>query len=72
MILHNIIQSIFVAAGLTALLASLFNWEWFFATQNAGFIVKSLGRKGSRILYGAVGALLIVAAIYFYYRIKDL
>ena len=72
MVLHSIIQTIFVAAGLTALLASIFNWEWFFTTKNADFIVKNLGRRGGRIIYGAVGVLLITAAIYFYYKVQAL
>lgn len=72
MILHHIIQTIFVIAGITAIAASLFNWEWFFTARNAEFIVKRIGRTKSRVLYGIIGLLSIVAAIYFYYEIKEL
>lgn len=69
MILHNVIQTIFVIAGITAMLAALFNWDWFFTARNAEFIVKRLGRNGSRILYGTAGLLFIIAAVYFYYKV---
>ena len=29
------VQGIFAIAGLTALLASILNWNWFFTAQNA-------------------------------------
>ena len=66
MIIHHIIQVIFLLAGITALLASLLDWEWFFTTENTRFIVKHVGRKGARITYGILGMLLIAAAVYFY------
>lgn len=72
MILHNIIQTIFVVAGVIAMLAALFNWEWFFTARNAEFIVKRLGRTRSRIVYGVAGLLFIIAAVYFYYQIEKL
>ncbi len=70
MILHNIIQTIFVVAGLIAVAAALLDWDWFFTARNAEFIVKNLGRERSRILYGAIGVLFIVAAVFFYYKVE--
>lgn len=70
MILHHIIQTIFVIAGVTTLLASLFDWDWFFTAKNAEFIVQPLGRKRSRIVYGAIGLLLIATAVFFYYKVE--
>ena len=70
MILHNIVQAIFMVAGIISLLASLLDWEWFFTTDNASFLVTRLGRKGARCVYGAIGVIFIAAAIYFYYRIE--
>ena len=72
MILHNFVQAIFMLVGLIALLASLFNWDWFFTADNASFLVKRLGRNGARWAYGALGAVFIAAAVYFYYRIQGL
>ena len=72
MILHNIVQAIFLLAGIISLLASLLDWDWFFTTDNASFLVKWLGRNGARWAYGAIGATFIAAAVYFYYRIEKL
>ena len=72
MILHNIVQIIFLLSGIVSLLASLFNWDWFFTADNAGFLVKRLGRNGARWAYGTIGAFFIAAAIYFYYQIENL
>jgi len=70
MILHNVVQVIFLLAGIVSLLASLLDWDWFFTADNARFLVKRLGRNGARWAYGIIGALFIIAAIYFYYRIE--
>ncbi len=72
MFFHHLIQTIFLLTGTTSLLASLFNWDWFFNTKNAEPVVKSLGREKSRWLYGAIGIILIAAAIGFYYRIRGI
>ena len=70
MILHNVVQAIFLLAGAISLLSSLFDWEWFFTTDNARFAVKKFGRKGARWIYGTVGLLLMAAAVYFYFQIE--
>lgn len=57
---------IFAIAGIIALLASLFNWGWFFTAQNAQYIVKRYGRQKARLIYGALGLALIIMATYFY------
>ncbi len=72
MFLHHLIQTIFLLAGVTSLLAALLNWEWFFNTKNAEPVVRTFGREKSRWLYGVIGIILIAAAIGFYYRIKGL
>lgn len=71
MIAHNILQTIFLIAGIIVLLAALLNWEWFFASRNAAPVVRYFGRTKSRLLYGAAGVFLIAAAIGFYYHIKN-
>lgn len=70
MILHNVIQTIFVVAGVIAILASVLNWEWFFTARNAEIVVKRLGRTKSRWLYGTAGVIFIAVAVYFYYEIQ--
>ena len=60
MIVHHIIQAIFLLAGVIALLASLLDWEWFFTTENTRYLVKKFKRKGVRWIYGIAGVLLFV------------
>ena len=47
-----IVQGIFALAGITSLLASLLNWNWFFTTRNAQTIVRNVGRGRARLFYG--------------------
>lgn len=70
MILHNVVQAIFMLTGIIALLASLFNWDWFFTADNAQFIVKKTGRNRARWIYGAIGVVFMAAALFFYFEIK--
>lgn len=70
MFLHNVVQTIFLLAGIVSLLASLLDWDWFFTADNAGFLVKRLGRQGARVAYGTIGVAFIAAAIFFYYKIE--
>lgn len=71
MTMHYLIQGIFVLVGLIALLASLFNWNWFFQSQNTQFIVKNVGRKQARIFYALLGMLMIATAIYFFLEVQE-
>ena len=57
---------IFAIAGIIAFLAATFNWGWFFTAQNAQYVVKLYGRQKARIIYGALGLVLILMAVYFY------
>jgi len=68
--MHYIIQGIFVVVGLLAILASLFNWNWFFQSQNTQFIVKNVGRKRSRLFYALLGLLMIATAVYFFLEVQ--
>ena len=70
MILHNVVQGIFLLTGTISLLSALFDWEWFFTADNARFAVNKFGRGGARWIYGIIGLLLIAAAIYFFFQIE--
>lgn len=61
-----IVQGIFVLAGTVSLLASLFNWNWFFTTRNAQTIVRNVGRKWARLFYGILGIIIIGMAVFFF------
>lgn len=70
MLMHYIIQGIFVVVGLLAILASLFNWDWFFRSQNTRFIVQNVGRKQARLFYALLGVLMIATAVYFFLEVQ--
>lgn len=63
---HYFVQGLFAVAGLVALLASAFNWNWFFTSQNAQLIVRNVGRPRARLFYGVLGALMIGMAVFFF------
>ena len=70
MILHNIVQAIFLLTGMLTFFSSILDWEWFFTADNCRFVVKRLGRNGARWFYGVVGVLLIAAAVFFYFQVE--
>ncbi|HIZ05625.1 MAG TPA: immunity 17 family protein [Candidatus Phocaeicola gallistercoris] len=72
MTIHYIIQGAFVCIGLLALLASLFNWNWFFTAQNTRFIVANAGRKQARLFYAVIGTLMIATGIFFFLSVRGL
>lgn len=71
MIAHYIIQSVFVLVGILSILASVFNWEWFFTAHNSQFIVRNLGRNKARIFYALLGIGMIAAGVYFFLSVQE-
>ena len=45
------VQGIFAVAGITALLAAILDWNWFFTARNTQFIVQNVGRRQARLFY---------------------
>jgi uncharacterized membrane protein YwzB len=70
--MHYLIQGIFALIGILAVLASIFNWNWFFQSQNSQFIVKNVGRKQARLFYAFLGILMIATAIYFFSEVQKI
>ena len=68
--MHYFIQGIFAVVGLLAILASAFNWNWFFKSQNTRYIVSNVGRKRARLFYALLGLLMIATAIYFFMEVQ--
>ena len=68
--MHYFIQGIFVIVGTLAILASLFNWDWFFKAQNTQFIVQNVGRRRARLFYALLGLLMIATATYFFLEVQ--
>ena len=69
--MHYFIQGLFVIIGLLAILAAIFNWDWFFATQNTQFIVRNVGRKQARLFYAILGILLICTGLFFFIEVQQ-
>lgn len=65
---HYFVQALFAVAGILSLLASVFNWNWFFTAQNAQFIVRNVGRKRARLFYGLLGLIMLGMAFYFFFH----
>ncbi len=63
---HYFIQGIFALAGVVAILAALFNWDWFFTARNSQVIVRNVGRGRARLFYAALGFVLIGMSVYFF------
>mgnify|MGYP000218146456 CR=1 FL=1 len=55
-----------IAVGTFTILASIFNWDFFFTKRKAKFIVSVFGRNGSRIFYALIGLLLFFFAYKMY------
>ena len=69
--MHYLIQGIFAIVGLLAILASLFNWDWFFQSQNTQAIVQNVGRNRARLFYAVLGLLMIATAVYFFLEVQS-
>ncbi len=54
---------ILVGAGCFTVAGGAFNWDWFMNSGKARFFVKTLTRNGARIMYGVIGAALVVVGV---------
>lgn len=72
MAVHYIIQALFVLVGLLALLAALFDWDWFFTAQNTQFVVANVGRKQARLFYAVIGVLMIATGVFFFLSVRGI
>ena len=68
--MHYLIQGIFALVGLLAIGASLFNWDWFFQSQNTRLIVNNVGRKRARLFYALLGLLMVATSVYFFLEVQ--
>lgn len=64
--LNTITAVIFVILGILSISASIFNFKWFFTSENGKMFVKFFGRRGARIFYGIMGILILYMAYYVY------
>ncbi len=71
MVVHYIIQGMFVIVGILSLVAAIMNWDWLFTAQNARFFVNQFGRKWARVCYAVLGGLMIFIGIYFFMAVRE-
>lgn len=70
--MHYLIQGIFVLVGLLAILAALFNWDWFFTANNTQFLINNVGRERARLFYAVLGLMMIATGVYFFLNIQGI
>lgn len=59
----DLIMMLFLGgAGLFSILASIFNWNFFFENRRAQLFMKLFGRTGARVFYGVLGFALLAFA----------
>jgi hypothetical protein len=68
----NPIGLLFVGVGGFALTGAVCNWDWFMNARKVRFMVAILTRTGARILYGLLGAGLVVWGILVAAGVADL
>ncbi|MDR2940430.1 MAG: immunity 17 family protein [Clostridiales bacterium] len=60
-----IISITFALIGALTIYMSITDNDIFFSSPLSDFFVKSIGRKGSRFFYGAIGAVLMLMSIFY-------
>lgn len=68
MLAQYFVQTLFAVTGILSLSAAIFNWEWFFSTQNVAFLVRNLGKEKARLFYGILGLALIGTAVLLFLK----
>ena len=51
----TIFSIIFIAIGAFSIMASLFDWDFFFNNRKAQLFLRLFGRTGARIIYTIIG-----------------
>ena len=54
---------LFILLGVFSIIASIFNFDWYFETDGAKTFVRWLGRNGARIFYLILGIALIACGV---------
>lgn len=71
MVMHYILQALFVIIGFISLIASILNWDWFFNAHNLQLIVNNVGRKKARLFYAIIGIMMIATGIFFFLSVQQ-
>lgn len=60
---------IFIIAGLFSAVSAVLDWDFFMNHHKARFMIKIFGRKGARIVYIALGMILVILGALFIFGI---
>lgn len=52
-----------IAAGIFAIAGALCNWDWFYNSRKAQFVVKVFTRQGARIFYAILGCIILMIGV---------
>jgi hypothetical protein len=62
--MENLITSLIIGlGGCFSIICSIGDFDWFINNRKAQSVVKLLGRNGTRVFYGILGAALVALAI---------
>ena len=59
----NPIGLFIVGAGIFSICGGAFDWDWFMESRKAQIFVWVFGRSGARIVYGLLGAVLVIFGV---------
>ncbi len=59
----NILAVVVVAFGVFAMIAAIQDWDFFLNARRAGLFVQLFGRRGARVVYFLLGAVLMLAGL---------
>jgi hypothetical protein len=57
------VGTVSVGVGLSALLSAVFNWDWSYRFWMARWVESRFGRRGARIFYTILGALMVALGV---------
>jgi hypothetical protein len=62
--MENLVAALLIGlGGCFSIVCSIGDFDWFINNRKAQSVVKLIGRNGTRIFYGLLGAALVVLAI---------
>ncbi len=63
------LQGMFIAFGVILVIASIFNWGYFFKRGKAHLLAKSIGLTKTRVIYGILGVLFTLVGLNYYLKL---
>jgi len=67
-----IFGGVFILIGLFPIIASIKDWDFFFGSIKARFLVNIVGRNRARVVFGILGIVLMCVGVLSCFRMVDL